>query len=108
MTRLARGARPRDVERVAGRALEAAVLLTHVGEGVVERPAEALRERRREEADAKLLALAPQVAAQLVHAVEQWRDASVARRDGTRGRDDAPRLRVHHTPGLLGEREPLR
>src|SRR5204862_752603 len=88
VARLAPRARPGDVARVADRALEAAVLLAHVGDGVVDRPVVALAERLRRDPDAQLLRLAPQVAAQLLHAVVLLAHARVARGDGPGRGDD--------------------
>src|SRR4051794_29112186 len=107
MARFAAAARPIDGEWITRRALEAAVLLAHVGEGVVQRPVELLIERRGEDPDAELLRLAAQIAPQLAHAIELLADPRIARRDGARRRHDARWLRVHGAAVLLGEREPF-
>ena len=78
MARLAATARPIDGERIARGALEAAVLLANVGEGVVERPVVALAECLRRDPDAQLRAAALQVTPQLADAIEQLTDARIA------------------------------
>ena len=101
VARLAAAARPVDGERIARGALEAAVLLAHVGERVVERPGELLIERRGEDPDAELLRLAAQVAPQLAHAIEllaararratRWRPSPARCSPAARTRDVRPR-----------------
>ena len=105
VARVELAARPLDGRGVADSARESARLLAVVGDYVRQRVSQVAAEARREQRDAKLLALAAQIRTQLADTGKELADTCVARRDGTGCRDDAGVVDVDRTPRFTSEVE---